>query len=728
MKNKISYLLLFLLFATESIAQVGSVKNTINSFPYQRPSETDTAITSMHTWGKSEWKQLVHLLNDDSLKLKPTYALNAYINDASLNAALKQQVAENLVAVYGAAKTFYAREFMIKQLGLLGDDAAIKLLSSLLKNETFSGSAARALESIHTAAAKQALTKALKSVSIENAKHIQAALDNFNFKLPEIKIASAPKQNATTPAQQLLLLEDRMTKASTRLEKRRVLHEASLIPGFASFMLVSKALTDETINKEAAVMLARLALADKNIRGPEVRASLEKAVGLIPSAIIGMESPLLLTKLKQHLKNLPYDNGFLRLFNGKDLTGWKGLVMNPIARAKMSDSALKAAEQKANENIKNDWIVKDGILVFTGHGDNLVTEKKYGDFEMYVDWKITESGDAGIYLRGSPQVQIWDTSRREVGAQVGSGGLYNNIKNQSKPLVVADNKIGDWNNFHIIMKGAAVTVYLNGVLVTDEVILENYWDRKSPIFAKEQIELQAHGTYVAYRNIYIREIPTEERSSLTEEEKNQGFVSLFDGTNLDSWTGNTSGYLIEEGVVVVHPDKAGLGGGGNLYTKEEFADFIYRFDFQLTPGANNGIGVHAPLEGDAAYVGMEIQVLDTEAEIYKNPPILPYQTHGSVYGVIPAKRGFLKPTGEWNQEEIMVKGTQIKVTLNGTVILEGDYAAASKNGTLDHKEHPGLLRTTGHIGFLGHGDVLRFKNMRVKVLDADKKGKKKKKK
>ena len=728
MKNKISYLLIFLLFATQLIAQVGSVKNTINNFPYQHPAEVETAITSMHTWGKSEWKELVHLLDNDSLKLKPTYALNAYVNDASLNASLKQQLTINLAAVYGSAKTFYAREFIIKQLSLLGDDAAVKLLSSLLKNETFSGNAARGLASIHSTASKQALTRALKSASGENARHIQAALDNFNFILPAIKVPSTEKQVAKTNAQKLLGLQDRMEKASTRLEKRNVLHEASLLPGFASFMLVSKSLNDETINKEAAIILARLALADNSIRGPEVRASLEKAVGIIPSAIIGGDSPLLVKMLKQHLKNLAYDNGFVRLFNGKDLTGWKGLVMNPIARAKMSDSALKAAEQKANENIKNDWIAKDGLLVFTGHGDNLATEKKYGDFEMYVDWKITEKGDAGIYLRGSPQVQIWDTSRREVGAQVGSGGLYNNIKNQSKPLVVADNKIGDWNNFHIIMKGAQVTVYLNGVLVTDDVTLENYWDRKSPIFAKEQIELQAHGTYVAYRNIYIREISTDEITSLTEEEKNQGFVSLFDGTNLDNWTGNTSGYLIEEGALVVHPDKAGEGGRGNLYTKEEFADFIYRFDFQLTPGANNGIGVHAPLEGDAAYVGMEIQVLDTEAEEYKNPPILPYQTHGSVYGVIPAKRGFLKPTGEWNQQEIIVKGTKIKVTLNGSVILDGDYAEASKNGTLDHKEHPGLLRTTGHIGFLGHGDVLRFKNMRIKVLDADKKAKKKNKK
>ncbi|MCF8406377.1 MAG: DUF1080 domain-containing protein [Chitinophagaceae bacterium] len=741
MKNKISYLLIFLLYATQLVAQVGSVKNTINSFPYQRPSEVETAITSMHTWGSSQWKELVRLLDNDSLKLKPSYALNAYVNDASLNATLKQQLTENLVAVYGSAKTFYTREFIIKQLSLLGDDAAVKLLSSLLKNETFGGNAARALASIHSTASKQALTKALKSASGENAKHIQAALDNFNFILPAIKVASAEKQKASTNAQRLLDLQDRMEKASTRLEKRNVLHEASLIPGFGSFMLVSKSLNDETINKDAAIILARLALADNSIRGPEVRASLERAMGLIrgnfypkhglgPSAtmsdIVGVDSPLLINKLKEHLIKLPYDNGFVPLFNGKDLTGWKGLVMNPIARAKMSDSALKSAEQKANAKMINDWIAKDGLLVFTGHGDNLATEKKYGDFEMYVDWKITEKGDAGIYLRGSPQVQIWDTSRREVGAQVGSGGLYNNIKNQNKPLVVADNKIGEWNNFHIIMKGPQVTVYLNGVLVTDDVTLENFWDRKSPIFAKEQIELQAHGTYVAYRNIYLREIPSNEITSLTEEEKNQGFVSLFDGTNLDSWTGNTSGYLIEEGAVVVHPDKAGEGGGGNLYTKEEFADFIYRFDFQLTPGANNGIGVHAPLEGDAAYLGMEIQVLDNEADIYK--ALQPYQYHGSVYGVIPAKRGFLKPTGEWNQEEIMVKGTKIKVTLNGTVILEGDYAEASKNGTMDHKEHPGLLRTTGHIGFLGHGEVLRFKNMRVKVLEEDKKGKKKKKK
>ena len=197
---------------------------------------------------------------------------------------------------------------------------------------------------------------------------------------------------------------------------------------------------------------------------------------------------------------------------------------------------------------------------------------------------------------------------------------------------------------------------------------------------------------------------------MSDEEKKQGFTMLFDGTNMDQWMGNTSGYLVEEGAMVAHPELS----HGDLFTKEEYANFEYRFEFQLTPGANNGLGIRAPLEGDAAYEGMELQILDNEAAKYKD--LKPYQFHGSVYGVIPAKRGYLLPTGEWNQEEVVVKGTKIKVTLNGTVILDGDIKEASLKGTADHNEHPGLKRTTGHIGFLGHGDVLRFKNIRVKKL------------
>ncbi|MBN3518594.1 DUF1080 domain-containing protein [Algoriphagus lutimaris] len=190
------------------------------------------------------------------------------------------------------------------------------------------------------------------------------------------------------------------------------------------------------------------------------------------------------------------------------------------------------------------------------------------------------------------------------------------------------------------------------------------------------------------------------------------FISLFNGTNLEGWVGNKESYKAVDGMIVIDPKGS---GGGNLYTEKEYGDFVLRFEFQLTPGANNGLGIHAPLTGDAAYMGKELQILDNTAEKYAE--LHEYQYHGSVYGVIPAKRGYLKPVGEWNQEEVIVQHPKIKIILNGEVILEGDYLEASKNGTLDGKDHPGLQRSSGHIGFLGHGDVVHFKNIRIKELN-----------
>ncbi|MHC1732462.1 MAG: DUF1080 domain-containing protein [Bacteroidales bacterium] len=198
---------------------------------------------------------------------------------------------------------------------------------------------------------------------------------------------------------------------------------------------------------------------------------------------------------------------------------------------------------------------------------------------------------------------------------------------------------------------------------------------------------------------------------LTDKEKEAGFVSLFNGRNLDGWIGNKLSYTVEDGMIVIKP---GNDSGGNLYTEKEYEDFVFRFEFQLTPGANNGLGVRTPPEGDAAYVGMELQILDNTASIYAN--LEPYQYHGSVYGVIPARRGFLRPVGEWNYQEVTLQGTKVKVVLNGTVIVDGDYAGAFTDGTIDGKEHPGLKNSRGHIGFLGHGSVVKFRNIRLKEL------------
>ncbi len=198
--------------------------------------------------------------------------------------------------------------------------------------------------------------------------------------------------------------------------------------------------------------------------------------------------------------------GFTALFNGKDLTGWQGLVEFP---QRSKDPEKYAAQIKAaNDKYLPHWSVKDGVIQYDGKGQSLQTVKDYGDFELLVDWKIGPKGDSGIYLRGSPQVQIWDPEKN---AGVGSGGLYNNTTNPSKPLKLADKPIGEWNHFRIVMKGDKVSIWLNEVLVVENTVLEGYWGRKKgepnpPIPVKGPIELQHHGDHLEFKNIYIKEL------------------------------------------------------------------------------------------------------------------------------------------------------------------------------------------------------------------------------
>ena len=201
-----------------------------------------------------------------------------------------------------------------------------------------------------------------------------------------------------------------------------------------------------------------------------------------------------------------------------------------------------------------------------------------------------------------------------------------------------------------------------------------------------------------------------------EQKAEEGFTSLFNGKDLTGWKygkrGNGEhkdgvGYQVENGVIF-----STVKDGGNLYTEKEYGDFVFRFDFKLTANANNGIGIRAPGEGDAAYVGMEIQVLDDSGSAYQK--LQPYQYHGSIYDLVACKRGFQKPVGEWNEEEIQAKGRQIKVTLNGTVIVDANLDDIKDEGKL--KKHPGVKNTKGHIGFLGHGARVEFRNLRIKEL------------
>lgn len=221
--------------------------------------------------------------------------------------------------------------------------------------------------------------------------------------------------------------------------------------------------------------------------------------------------------------------------------------------------------------------------------------------------------------------------------------------------------------------------------------------------------------------------PPAEKFVLPEDEAKAGFEVLFDGTDLSKWTGNTVDYTPVNGTIYV---SANYGGGGNLYTRKEYRDFVFRFEFCFVkPGVNNGVGIRTPMGKDAAYWGMcEVQILDHDDPIYKD--LNEYQVHGSAYGIIPAKRVVHKPLGEWNTEEIKVVGDRVTVTLNGEVILDGNLRKACKGHnvapdggtvnpyTVDHRNHPGMFNEKGHIGFLGHGEGIKFRN--VRILDLSK--------
>lgn len=314
-------------------------------------------------------------------------------------------------------------------------------------------------------------------------------------------LCTSLRAQTTTPENRLIALRHQMEQATDVKQQRQIISEIGQTGTFVAMTTLAQSLDDAALQRQAARAIADIALAHPDYDGYLTRHLLGRALPFVG----GKQRKAIYAYLAKE----PVE-GFVSHFNGRDLTGWKGLVEDPIAREKMTPLQLAEKQVAADARMRDDWRVEDGLLCYVGTGyDNICTVEQFADFEMLVDWRLDPTGkepDAGIYLRGTPQVQIWDIARTNVGAQVGSGGLYNNQKNRSTPLVVADNKLGEWNSFYIRMQGERVTVRLNGILVVDNVPLENYWDRSRPIFPTEQIELQAHGSKVYYRDIYIRRL------------------------------------------------------------------------------------------------------------------------------------------------------------------------------------------------------------------------------
>lgn len=405
--------------------------------------------------------------------------------------------------------------------------------------------------------------------------------------------------------------------------------------------------------------------------------------------------------------------GFTRLFNGKDFEGWIGHNSNPYKLDEMSAEDRKALLEKNQEDLKAHWKVDNGELVNDGKGVYMTTANDYRDFELMVDYKLIAKGDSGIYLKATPQVQIWDTTEAagywKLGADKGSGGLWNNSAGSSgkDPIAHADKAIGEWNSFWIQQVGARTWVTLNGKLVVDGAILENYWNRGTPLRPRGPVQLQTHGNEVRWRNIYVRELNIEQATKLLAGSED-GFTPIFNGKDLEGWGGPVQNYEVVDGAV-----RCKAGHGGTIYHNEMLNDFVARLEFKVPEGGNNGLAIRYPGQGDTAYVGMcELQVLDNESPKYAKLDARQY--HGSAYGMAAAHRGYQRKPGEWNYQEVTVKGSTIKVELNGSVILDTDLSKITEY--MANSPHPGKDRTEGFFGFAGHGDAVEFRNVRVKKL------------
>lgn len=407
------------------------------------------------------------------------------------------------------------------------------------------------------------------------------------------------------------------------------------------------------------------------------------------------------------------DAEFTPLFNGESFEGWHG---RPHLHPDKYEGTSDAQKQKWAEEIAAHWSIDGDEIVNDGHGAYLTTNESFGDIELRLKYRTVPRADSGIYLRGTPQVQIWDTTEEakfNLGANLGSGALWNNSPGApgKDPLVKADRPFGEWNDVHIIQVGARTTVKLNDQLVVDHAIMENFWDRSSPLPATGPIQLQTHGGEIRWKDIEVRRIGADEANQILASHADDGFASIFDGQSLSGWAGAVDDYEVVDGAI-----QCRKGRGGNLYTEQEYSNYVVRLQFQLPPGGNNGLAIHYPGTGNPASAALtELQVLDNTHPNYAK--LDPRQYHGSAYGMVPAKRGYLREVGQWNFQEVTVEGSKVRVELNGSVILDADLADVTE--FMGDSAHPGQSRRSGHFGFAGHNEPVRFRNITIRELSSE---------
>ena len=605
--------------------------------------------------------------------------------------------------------------FIITQLQFVGKQEAVEPLAAFLNDDILCDYATRALLTIGGRDAEAAFLDAFDAASNPNKVTLIKALGEMQSKPAAKKIAPcAGSTDRPTRDVALYALANIGDPAS-----RKLLSQASRSDDAyqrsqytALQLLYAQRLADNGHVDLAAKICTKLAQRKGDM--PNARLA---AIETLRNAVGGTIEVIDDAKLRKQVKNLLAETsaqppaGFVSLFNGKDLTGWK------------RHDGLPGETEPTGK-----WFVEDGAIVGIqdppGQGGFLSTDKTFRNFELLLETQIDWPFDSGVFLRVGPdgkshQVTLDYCDRGEI------GGIYCPWTHgfvSHCPNGIQSFRKDQWNTLRIVCTGqpAHIQVWLNGTLIND---FRHTAQTTAGIPENGTICLQIHPggagfdkSRARFRNIFIRPLKSDEpKNSLTAQEKAEGFVSLFNGKDLTGWVGATDSYGVQDGVLFCRK-----GTGRNIYTEKEYDNFVLRFEFKLEPGTNNGLGIRTPTTGDAAYVGMELQILDNTAQKYSN--LHDWQYHGSVYGIIPADKAkrysAFKPVGRWNVEEVFADGDHIIVNVNGETIVDGNIREASKNGTepVSGKEHPGLFNKKGHIGFLGHGDYVEFRNLRIKPL------------
>ena len=512
-----------------------------------------------------------------------------------------------------------------------------------------------------------------------------------------------------TPMRKYQLYRKGLEANPSAKTQNKLLKALSRTPVFPALVLAVKYMDAPATAETAALVVKTVAAKNPGMGGQTVAAALKKALEVyVELAKADADAGYAVDEIKGLMAKLP-EAGFEPL--SLEPENRKAVVGNPETRKAMKPKALAKAQLEADAAMAQKWSLTDGILAAQANAPAIQFPKQYENFEMILDWKTP--GEAGIAVRAIPQIRLGGVS--------GTGMLADD-----KGVADADNRPGNWNTLYVKVVDDRITVFENDVKIVENAVMTNPNMPGEPVGICGCIELIAGAAPVEFRNVYVNELPSTPVFELSAEEAAEGFEVLFDGRSLHKWTGNTTNYVPLNGTIDV---TAQYGGSGNLYTKKEYSDFVLRFEFRfIREGVNNGIGIRTPMGVDAAFEGMEIQILDHDAPIYKD--IKNYQQHGSVYGVIAAKRVKFPPLGDWNVEEIRAVGDRITVTVNGEVILDGNIREACQGHCvgdpgekgnhymIDHRNHPGLFNKSGHLGLLGHGAGIQFRNLRVLDLSA----------